>query len=333
MALLEGVRDSLDMVGTLKREEEIVSRDIREGRFQRSMALITAFAAIVSGWEAYSQHLRGAFSHWLMWTPVLLAFPAVAASVALLAGAGMARTLLLGVSLLALLDGVVGFGFHVRGIARLPGGFKSGQYNVVMGPPIFAPLLLCTVGILGFLAALLRPEQFGTRPSLPNFLAGLVPHSDNRPRGIHLWRGLPGGLPRIVTDVGHGRFQEGMALTSALFSLLAGGEVYFEHLRGSFNQWLMWLPVWATPPMIAAGLGAMRSSRLARWVLPLTSLANFLVGLLGFGLHLRGIRRMPGGFTNLQFNATLGPPLFAPLLFTSVGLLGFIATLLRRREG
>ena len=42
---------------------------------------------------------------------------------------------------------------------------------------------------------------------------------------------------------------------------------------------------------------------------------------------------MPGGFRNLQFNITMGPPLFAPLLFCSVGLLGLIAALLRRREG
>jgi hypothetical protein len=53
-------------------------------------------------------------------------------------------------------------------------------------------------------------------------------------------------------------------------------------------------------------------------------------GLLGFGLHLQGIERMPGGFRNLQFNFTMGPPLFAPLLFSSVGLLGFLAALLRR---
>jgi hypothetical protein len=57
---------------------------------------------------------------------------------------------------------------------------------------------------------------------------------------------------------------------------------------------------------------------------------TFLDGLLGFLLHLQGIQRMPGGFRNLQFNFTMGPPLFAPLLFSSVGLLGFLAALLRR---
>jgi hypothetical protein len=56
-----------------------------------------------------------------------------------------------------------------------------------------------------------------------------------------------------------------------------------------------------------------------------------LDGVLGFFLHLQGIKRMPGGFANLRFNITMGPPLFAPLLLSSVGLLGFLATLLRRK--
>jgi hypothetical protein len=41
---------------------------------------------------------------------------------------------------------------------------------------------------------------------------------------------------------------------------------------------------------------------------------------------------MPGGFRNLQFNFTMGPPLFAPLLLSSVGLLGCIAALARRAD-
>jgi hypothetical protein len=132
--------------------------------------------------------------------------------------------------------------------------------------------------------------------------------------------------------VAHGRFQRRLALTSAFFAILAGGEAYFEHLRGSFNQRVMWTPVWVTPFMVLAAVGAAASERLARLVLPVVSLVTLLDGMLGFLLHLRGIRQMPGGFANLRFNITMGPPLFAPLLFSSVGLLGFIAALLRRKE-
>ena len=49
-----------------------VRREIREGRFQRTMALMVAFSAIVSGFEAYVQHRRGNFADRLMWTPVWL---------------------------------------------------------------------------------------------------------------------------------------------------------------------------------------------------------------------------------------------------------------------
>jgi len=120
-----------------------------------------------------------------------------------------------------------------------------------------------------------------------------------------------------------------MALTTAVFGALAGGEAYFEHLRGSFNQRWMWTPVWLTPPTVVAAIAAMRSARMAARVLPALSIAAFADGMIGFLLHLRGIKRMPGHFTNLRFNVVMGPPLFAPLLLCSVGLLGLIASLLK----
>jgi len=283
--------------------------EIRQGRFERSMALMTAFAAIVSGWEAYAQHLRGAFSHWLMWTPVALTPPTLLASIGAIASERMARRVLPPLALISLIDGAVGFIFHLRGIGNLPGGWKLGRYNITMGPPIFAPLLTCTVGVLGLLAGVLRRETL---------------HPAQRHVRVH--RPRPGMRARVA----HGRFQRGMALIAAGFAVLAGGEAYFEHLRGSFNRRLMWTPVWLTPPMVAAGVGAALSQAVAEHILPIASLITFVDGLLGFGLHVQGIQRMPGGFRNLQFNFTMGPPLFAPLLFSSVGLLGFIASLLRR---
>jgi hypothetical protein len=290
----------------------LARREIRQGRFERSMALITAFAAIVSGWEAYAQHLRGAFSHWLMWTPVGLTPPTIVAALAAVVRPELGRRVLPPLALASLADGVIGFVFHLRGIGRMPGGWRLGQYNVVMGPPIFAPLLTCTVGVVGLLTSRLRPEG---RPA-PRWRVVLV---EARPAR----RGL-------AARVAHGRFQRVLALVSAVFAVLAGGEAYAEHLRGSFNRRVMWTPVWLTPPMVAAAVGAAASQRIAETVLPVAAVVTFLDGLLGFLLHLQGIQRMPGGFRNLQFNFTMGPPLFAPLLFSSVGLLGFLAALLRR---
>ena len=301
----------------------IVRAEIRQGRFERSMALITAFAAVVSGWEAYAQHLRGAFSHWLMWTPVLLTPPTIVAAIGALVSERVARRVLPAVALVSLADGVVGFVFPVRGVGRMAGGWKLGRYNVVMGPPILAPLLTCTVGVMGLLAGMLRREHLphhSWSDQVGVVAAQLRPTRDRR----------FGSLAGFETNVAHGRFQRVMALVSAIFAVLAGGEAYIEHLRGSFNQPVMWTPVWLSPLMAAAALGAALSQRFATHVLPFTSAVIFLDGLLGFGLHVQGIQRMPGGLRNLQFNFTMGPPLFAPLLLSSVGLLGFIAALARR---
>jgi hypothetical protein len=307
------------------REIALAEREIREGRFQRSMALIAAFSAIVSGFEAYVQHQRGAFNHWLMWTPVWLMPPTALVSAVALVSERVARRVLPVIALVSLADGVIGFWYHLRGIGKLPGGWKLGQYNIVMGPPIFAPLLTCMVGLLAGLAGLLRRERF----DLP---APDVVRARDAIRRLVQREDPPSALDQFAAAVAHGRFQRRLALTSAFFAILAGGEAYFEHLRGSFNQRVMWTPVWVTPFMVLAAVGAAASERLARLVLPVVSLVTLLDGMLGFLLHLRGIRQMPGGFANLRFNITMGPPLFAPLLFSSVGLLGFIAALLRRKE-
>jgi hypothetical protein len=302
----------------LRYELGLARLEIRQGRFERSMALLTAFAAIVSGWEAYAQHMRGAFSDWLMWTPVGLTPPTILAAIGALFSERIARHVLPVVAVISLVDGLLGFVLHLRGIGRMPGGWKLGRYNVVMGPPIFAPLLTCTVGIIGLLAGLLRREQLRQPTWADAFRL-------DSPR---VYRSGPWSA--LATNVAHGRFQRAMALISAIFAILAGGEAYFEHLRGSFKSRMMWTPIWVTPPMVVAAIGAIFSQSVAEYALPLTSAVTFVDGLVGFALHLQGIQRMPGGFRNMQFNTTMGPPLFAPLLLSSVGVLGFIAALVRR---
>ncbi len=306
-------------------EVTLAEREVREGRFQRSLAVITAFSAIVSGFEAYIQHQRGAFSHWLMWTPVWLTPPTVLAAAAALVSKRAARAVLPVVSLVALADGLVGFYYHLRGIGRMPGGWRLGQYNIVMGPPVFAPLLTCMVGVLGFITGFLRREQL----DLP---AQAVVPARTALRPLLRAGETPSLWEQLITRISQGRFQRGMAVTSAIFAVLAGGEAYFEHMRGSYNMRVMWTPVWVTPPLLVAGVGAAISERVARVVLPIAALATLLDALLGFLLHLQGIKRMPGGFANLRFNITMGPPLFAPLLLSGAGLLGLLATLLRRKE-
>lgn len=158
---------------------------------------------------------------------------------------------------------------------------------------------------------------------------GLSAVAAGAPDGFGRALGLLTGFRR---DVALGRFQRFLALTTAFFAAVAGGEAFFEHLRGSFCQRVMWTPVWIAPIVAAAGVGAATSERIARTVLPFTALISLLDGLLGAYLHLREVRRMAGGFHNFLFNFTLGPPLFAPLLFCAVGLLGLVASVVQRED-
>jgi hypothetical protein len=132
---------------------------VSHGRLQRVMALMATFAAIVSGFEAWTQHTRGAFTNRWMWTPIILTPPVALAAGAAMVSRRAARTLLPLASLGYLADGVIGFALHLRGVQRMPGGYRLGTYNVTMGPPLFAPLLLTSAGVLGVLAAFLRPEE------------------------------------------------------------------------------------------------------------------------------------------------------------------------------
>jgi len=290
-------------------------REIRRGRFQRSAALITGFAAVVSGFEAYIQHDRGAFDDKWMWTPVALTPPITAIAVAAVFSEQIARKALPILSAVTILDGAIGFGLHLRGIKRMPGGFGLGQYNIVMGPPVAAPLLMCTVGTTGILASFLRRETLHP-PGINDALIALTDLTSTS----------------ASSRIASGEFQRPLAVVTAFFAVIAGGEAYFEHMRGSFNQRVMWTPVWLTPPMAAAAIAAVTSERAAHNVLPIASLVTLGDGVLGFLLHIRGIRDMPGGVHNLRFNITMGPPLFAPLLLSSVGLLGLVASLVRRKE-
>src|SRR6202042_2777286 len=66
-------------------------------------------------------------------------------------------------------NGVQGFYLHARGIAQKPGGWANARYNLEMGPPLLAPLLVTMVGGLGLLAGILGRGPGGApRPARPH---------------------------------------------------------------------------------------------------------------------------------------------------------------------
>ena len=133
--------------------------NVRHGRFERSLALLTAFGSAVTTAEIYLEHDRAGFGNRVMWWPVVLGPVGTAAGVAGFASARMARTALPVASAAIVANGLQGTYLHVRGIAQKPGGWSMARYNIEMGPPLFAPLLMTMVGGMGLLAAVLRRED------------------------------------------------------------------------------------------------------------------------------------------------------------------------------
>jgi len=132
------------------------TRDVRTGRFERSMAALTAAGAAVTAGEIYFSHDGASFGNKMMWWPVVVVPTAIPAGIAAVFSRRAAHTVLPVASAAIVANGLQGTYLHWRGIRQRPGGFTL--YNIESGPPLFAPLLASMVGGMGLLAALLRRE-------------------------------------------------------------------------------------------------------------------------------------------------------------------------------
>jgi hypothetical protein len=132
---------------------------LREGRFQKHLAMATAVGTFCSGAEALYSHYKNNFRYLAQWTPIIITPLLVGAAIGAIRSPKIARTWLPAMSALAIVDGGVGFFYHARGVLRRPGGLKKPIYNVIYGPPLFAPLLFAACGTIGLLASLMRRER------------------------------------------------------------------------------------------------------------------------------------------------------------------------------
>jgi hypothetical protein len=284
----------------------VLDQHIKEGRFQRSLALVAGGSGLLSGIEVTLEHYKGSFGQRVMYSPVILSFILFGAGVAGGINPRIAKTLLPVASIAMLADGLIGFGFHVRGIARKPGGWRLPVTNIVMGPPVFAPLLLGIGGYLGLIASKLKPE---TGQELPD--------------STH---------PTSSSNIREGQFQRQLCAVMTASAILNGFESLYSHYKTDFSSKPQWIPIVLTPPLIAAGVGSMYSPKVARTFLPAISAVAIAAGGVGFYYHARGVLKRPGGVKNLTYNLVYGPPLFAPLLFSATGFMGLLASRLRRES-
>ena len=296
---------------------EAVAAHIREGRFQRGLSLVAGLSSIMAGADVASEHYRGSYNQKIMWSPVILSGAMTVAGVWGACSEWAARTVLRWTSALTLLDGVVGFGFHIRGIVRKPGSWRLPVANIIMGPPIFAPLLFGVAAYLGLVASYLRQEE--------------SPVIDPRTQAARLrdWL-LRRPPPPWRVELREGRFQKHLAAVTMISTFFSGFEALYSHYKTNFKYKAQWTPVIMTPLLMGAAGASMKSARIARTWLPGLSLLAMLNGGVGFFYHMRGVLRRPGGLKQLPYNLLYGPPAFAPLLFAACGFYGVLASLMRR---
>jgi hypothetical protein len=306
------------------RDAEVIANHIREGRFQRSLALLTAATSVVSGLEVAYEHYRGSYSRRVMYTPVILSVVLAVAGIAAFFSRRAARRVLRAVSVITLVDAGVGFYFHIRGIARKPGGWRLPMTNMIMGPPVFAPLLFGTSAYLGLIASYLQREDAlsleTSSDATDHWITRILPTRASR------------DLISAEQDMREGNFQRQVAVVAGVSALLSGFEAYYSHYKNNFRYKVQWSPVVIAPLLAASAIGAVKSRRLAVTALPALSAVASADAAVGFYYHARGVLRRPGGRKHLLYNIMYGPPIFAPLLFGAAGMLGALASLLRRRN-
>lgn len=313
-----------EVVRDLGRSARRVNLNIREGRFQKWLALAAGLSSVVSGLEVTYMHYRGSYSRRVMYTPVIMSAVLFGAGAWAFRSRRAARTVLPAVAAVALADCAIGSYFHIRGIQRKPGGWRLPLINISMGPPIFGPLLFGTSAYLGLVASFLRREDDTRGDS----------HMPLPAHRNHWGKLLTADYENIdwVQDLREGRFQKHMAVATAISAFLSGFEAWYSHYKNNFRYKAQWTPVVIAPLLMAAGAGAVGNKRIAHVWLPALSMVAMVDGAAGVGYHTRGVLRRPGGLKMPVYNIIHGPPIFAPLLFAAAGFVGLLASLFRREK-
>jgi hypothetical protein len=133
-----------------------VVHDVRHGEFGRSLSILTGLGSIITAAEIFFEHDKASFGNRWMWAPVALGPLGAAAGVAGMVSTRASHTALPIASAAIVANGLQGTYLHARGVGQKPGGWHNARYNLEMGPPLFAPLLMTMVGGMGLLASILR---------------------------------------------------------------------------------------------------------------------------------------------------------------------------------
>ncbi|WP_134699092.1 hypothetical protein [Ammoniphilus sp. YIM 78166] len=117
---------------------------------ERMMILFISLAFLMIGIQVTLFHYRQNFHHKAMWIPV------IAAPLFFLVGMGLTfynekwlSSLFFWLMWLGLVDGLIGFYYHFRGVGVRVGGWAL--RNFLIGPPIILPLMFTALSGLGLI--------------------------------------------------------------------------------------------------------------------------------------------------------------------------------------
>ena len=125
----------------------------------KALALAVSAGLIGTVAEVGLLHFRGAFQHPAMYAPVIIPPVTAALMVATALGRPQARPLTRCWLKLTAWLGLIGVGFHARGIARCQGGWRNWSQNILSGPPLPAPPSFTALALAGLAALRLRQTE------------------------------------------------------------------------------------------------------------------------------------------------------------------------------
>ena len=254
------------------------------------IAVIVAFLTLLILAEAFAGHHRSGFVFRSQYAPFISGgLLIVTAVLAVFKPEAAWTNLALGIGgWLAIISGVLGFGFHhYYGIAKKPGGYKWLLHYLMYGAPQLAPLALALLGVFGLATA----------------------------------RGLAGKTEFAGLDI-----RAALLALTAVGLLGAILQSAILHYRGAFNNPVMYAPL--TVPLLAVVALVWTAFAPGKFALTLASVLlwpTFLIGFVGLGMHLRGFGRQMGGLYVGISNWLEGPPAFAPGLFAGLAAAGLVA--------
>jgi hypothetical protein len=122
----------------------------------RALALAVSAGLLGTVGEVGLLHFRGAFQHPAMYAPLIIPPVTAALMMGTAFGRPQPRPFTRWWLQLTTWLGLIGVGFHARGIARCQGGWRNWSQNLLSGPPLPAPPSFTALALAGLAALRLR---------------------------------------------------------------------------------------------------------------------------------------------------------------------------------